>query len=122
MRRRCKPLRAVQTSFPLHLPSESPRAPKIGSQTALRGFPPNDEVQKVSDITFGLLSQQIPVKWIRDDSKTYYGKFLDQLEEYCYETSFDGASETAGHCDEMGWFASLVDIHRVNGQVFPGRT
>lgn len=79
-------------------------------------------IDRVTAITFGLLTQAIPVEWIRDDRYSGLGKFDSQYAEYCWSSAMDGATDTAGNCGDMGWHASLVNIHQTSNGVFPGRT
>lgn len=76
-------------------------------------------VVRVTAITFGLLSQTIPLEWIRDDTIRYYGKFDSQYAAYCWECSMD-CDDRAGDSD-MGWYAARVNIHRVDGRTYPAR-
>lgn len=77
--------------------------------TSYLDAPVSMPIDRVNAITFGSLESVIPIEWIRNDSERYFGKFANQYEEYCWQTALE-SSESIGHCEEIGWIASRVDI------------
>lgn len=87
----------------------------------LRGPRNENPLDRISGVTFGLITQEIPVRWLRDDSYSGLGKFDSQFSEYCWEWSLEDSNERAGDMD-MGWHAARIDITTVSGVNYPART